>query len=123
MSNAINWFEIPSKNLDKAARFYETTLGVTLRREVFGGVPHAVFETDKSKPELVSGAVVDRAQNQPGAAGVVIYLNCPDGVPAALARATQAGGKQLMPTTSIGENGWIAIVEDLDGNVVGLHAM
>ncbi len=27
MKNAINWFEIPVKNFDRAKKFYETILG------------------------------------------------------------------------------------------------
>jgi predicted enzyme related to lactoylglutathione lyase len=41
VKNSINWFEIPTRNMDTAVAFYEKTLGVTLRREVFGGDPHA----------------------------------------------------------------------------------
>ena len=43
MANALTWFEIPTQDLDRAVRFYETVLGVHLKREVFGGVPHAIF--------------------------------------------------------------------------------
>lgn len=28
MKDAITWFEIPAQDLDRAARFYETVLGV-----------------------------------------------------------------------------------------------
>ena len=31
--NAINWFEIPVSNLDRAQKFYETLLGTAIRRE------------------------------------------------------------------------------------------
>lgn len=41
---------------------------------------------------------------------------------ASLARALEAGAKVVVPETSIGEHGTIAQIEDLDGNVVGLHA-
>ncbi len=124
MKNAINWFEIPSHNLDKAARFYEQALGLTLKRTDFGGVPHAVFPAEVRGSDCgVIGAVVERSPMQPGAGGVVIYLDCPDGVPACLERAKQAGATELQPTTAIGEHGWIAVIKDLDGNVVGLHAM
>ena len=47
--NTINWFEIPSRNLDAAIPFYERTLGIALKREVFGGIPHAVFPVDQAE--------------------------------------------------------------------------
>ena len=37
------------------------------------------------------------------------------------ARST-AGAKIVQPRTEIGPHGTIALIEDLDGNVIGLHA-
>jgi hypothetical protein len=122
MKNAINWFEIPTREMDKAVAFYEKTLGITLKREVFGGLPHAVF-TIEAMDSGVAGALVSGPHLVPGAAGTCIYLECPDGVTACLARAKAAGATVVAPHTSIGENGWIAIIRDLEGNQVGLHSM
>jgi|SRR5690349_21783362 len=122
MSNAINWFEIPTRDMDKAVRFYEAMLGVSLKRELFGGVPHAIFPAGDETS--VHGAVVTETPTRrgPGAGGVVIYLNAPKGVPDAVERAGKAGGAVVLPPTSIGPQGWIAVVRDLDGNEIGLHA-
>lgn len=120
MTNSINWFEIPTRNMDRAVHFYEQTLGVTLHRELFGGMPHAIFPADKSETS-VTGAVVSAPHLSPGA-GVVIYLEAPDGVQACVTRAKAAGAKEIVPHMSIGEQGWIAVVQDLDGNHVGLHS-
>ena len=38
MANAVNWFEIPVADLDRAARFYERALDIRLKREVFGSM-------------------------------------------------------------------------------------
>lgn len=122
MNNSINWFEIPTRDMDKAVRFYEATFGLTLNKELFGGLPHAVFPVEKSETS-VTGAIVAAPHLVPASAGVVIYLNAPDGVKACLERAKAAGGKELQPHTSIGEMGWIAVIRDVDGNSIGLHAM
>ncbi|KAB2896807.1 MAG: VOC family protein [Kofleriaceae bacterium] len=122
MKNSINWFEIPTRDMDKAVTFYEKTLGVTLQREVFGGEPHAMFPVEKD-PTSVTGSLVTAKRLTPGATGVLIYLNAPDGVNACLARARAAGAKELAPQTPIGEHGFIAVIADLDGNQVGLHSM
>lgn len=121
MKNSINWFEIPSKNIDKAVTFYEQTLGVKLIREVFGGEPHAMFPVEKTD-NSVTGALVSTDRLTPGA-GVLIYLHAPDGVKACLARAKTAGAKEVTPHQAIGEHGFIAVVADLEGNHVGLHSM
>jgi uncharacterized protein len=121
VKNSINWFEIPSRNLDKAVSFYEQTLGVTLQREVFGGEPHAMFPVEKSESG-VTGALVSTERLTPGA-GVVIYLHAPDGVKACLARARSAGATEVTPHTAIPGHGFMAVVADLEGNHVGLHSM
>ena len=107
--NAINWFEIPVTDLPRAIK----------------SMPHAVFPSQcPAGGHAVAGAIVaDGPHLTPGTAGTVIYLDCKDGVAAALARATAAGAKVVLPHMGIGENGFIAIVDDLDGNRVGLHAM
>ena len=40
-----------------------------------------------------------------------------------LDRVEGAGGKVVMPKTSIGENGFMALFLDTEGNKVGLHSM
>jgi predicted enzyme related to lactoylglutathione lyase len=122
MKNSINWFEIPARDLDKAVAFYEKTLGVKLQREVFGGEPHALFPIDK-EAKGVTGALVSATRLQPGAGGVLIYLDASDGVNACLARAKSAGAKEVAPHTPIGEHGFIAVVTDPEGNQVGLHSL
>lgn len=119
MKNAINWFEIPTRDLDKAARFYEAVLGGPIKREVFGGVPHGVLAADQ---DAVTGALIADPKRSPGGSGALIYLDCRDGVPAVVERAEKAGAKVVLPVTSIGPFGWIAVIRDLDGNEIGLHA-
>ena len=119
MNNAINWFEIPSTDLERAAKFYETVLDVTLRRELFEAVPNAVFPADEGS---VGGAVI-QSHERPSKDGVIPYLNARSiaKLDAALAKTPAAGGSVVMPKTSIGPMGWIAVIIDTEGNRVGLH--
>lgn len=115
----INWFEIPVSNLDEAAALYTAALGYELKREVFFGVPHAIFPREEGG---VTGTLISAPERQPKrGVGTVVYLHARDGVPAALERANSAGAKVVQPTTDIGPFGVIALIEDFDGNVVGLH--
>jgi hypothetical protein len=121
--NTINWYEIPTTDLDRAARFYETLLGIKLKREVFFGTPHAIFVRGEGTGEGtkgVGGSLVANPKLKPGGGGVV-YLDARGDLAGALERAPKAGGKVLMPSTSIGPMGTIALVEDTEGNTVGLH--
>ena len=118
MKNTITWFEIPTTDLDSAARFYEAVLGVTLWRETVAGVPHAIFPVEQGG---ITGALVTRAPTQPGSLGPVVYLAC-EGVESALDRARIAGGEVVMPATVLDHIGTIAAIKDLDQNTIGLHA-
>lgn len=118
MQNAVNWFEIPTIDIARAATFYGKVLGAELRREDFGGLAHAVFPAgDKA----VSGALVQDTKRKPGGSGPLLYLNAP-ALDACLARVAGAGGKVAVAKTDIGPHGHFAIVEDTEGNLVGLHA-
>ena len=43
MSSVVNWFDIPATDLDRAARFYETVLAISLMRENMLGARMAIF--------------------------------------------------------------------------------
>ncbi len=127
--NAINWFEIPTTDLDRAARFYGAVLGKELRRDNFGGTPHAFLPSGErssdGKRAFVGGALIFDAKRKPAATGTTVYVNVgtgADAINAAVGRVAAAGGKVLLQTTDIGDPGFIAVVEDSEGNHTGLHA-
>jgi len=119
MKHAVTWFEIPTRDLERAATFYETVLETTLWRETVAGVPHAIFAVEDGG---ITGALVSRAPTQPGSLGAVVYLAC-DSVEGALERARGAGGEIVMPATFLDNIGVIAAIKDLDQNTIGLHAL
>ncbi len=115
----ISWFEIPVTDLEKSAALYGKTLGIELKREVLFGVPHAIL---MAEAESVTGALISDPRRAPRkGVGTVVYLSTAGGVAPALARAVAAGAKVVQPTTDIAPFGEIALIEDFDGNVVGLH--
>jgi predicted enzyme related to lactoylglutathione lyase len=116
--DAVNWFEIPATDFNRAVLFYEGLLGVPLRRESFGE-EMALFP---SAPKGVGGAIVQRPSHRPAAAGVLIYLNV-DGILAdALARTPGLGGSVVFPITEVpGGFGSFACILDSEGNHIGLH--
>jgi uncharacterized protein len=118
MRNALNWFEIPVRDMDRAARAYETLLGVKLRREKMGDLPYAVFPYESPG---ISGALVEDPRRNPGV-GAMVYLNAEGVLDAVLSRVTAAGMKVALPKTSIGKDGSIAIFVDTEGNHVGLNS-
>lgn len=115
--NAVTWFELPVRDMERAQRFYETVLGAKLKAELFGGRPNAIFPY----ADGVGGALVQDAQYKPSAEGAVVYLDATGRLDDCLKRIEAAGGKVLLPRTDIGEPGFIAMMLDTEGNRVGLH--
>lgn len=120
MSHAINWFELPSNDFDRATKFYSEVLEEELQPMEMEGVKMAFFPT---KEKGVGGAVTFGDGKKPNAEGALVYLNGKDDLSVPLARVEKAGGKVLMPKTSIGENGFMAIFMDTEGNKVAFHSM
>jgi predicted enzyme related to lactoylglutathione lyase len=116
----VNWFDIPVTDIGKAAALYSAMLDRKLELSSFGGVAHALFP--HGGENCVSGALVSDAKRPPRpGSGTIIYLAATDGIARCLARAVEAGAKVVQPETSIAPHGSIALIEDLDGNVIGLH--
>ena len=119
-TTVVNWFEIPVSDIAKASALYAAMLDTQLQQSVFGGIPHAVLTNQDMS--CVSGALVSDPKRPPQRGnGTVIYLHATDGVARCVARAVEAGAKVVQPLTIINPHGTIALIEDLDGNVIGLH--
>lgn len=120
--NAISWFEIPVRNIDRAQAFYETLLAKPLRREAMGPQTLAVFDSSAAGVGgcLLAGETVPA----PSASGSLVYLNAEPSLDAVLARVEAAGGRITTPKVQLpGELGCFAHVTDTEGNRIGLHAL
>jgi len=120
MANAINWFEIPATNLKRAVKFYGDILNAELQPVEGNGFQMAFFPAQDNG---VGGCVTYGNGNKPNAEGTIVYLNGGDDLGVPLARVEKAGGKIVMPKTSIGANGFMAIILDTEGNRVAFHSM
>ena len=121
MKNAINWFEIPVVDLDRARKFYSEVLSITLQTMDFGQLKMAAFPTDGTG---VSGALCQGEWYKPGRDGVVVYLNAGDDLSVPLAKVEAAGGAVIMAKKQISEEyGFMAMITDSEGNRVALHSL
>ena len=121
MASAINWFEIPAKNFDRAKGFYETVLDIQMMMP-FPGMKYAMFPADMQNGEIGGGLVEDNGY-EPSQTGALIYLNGGEDLSVPLSRVEAAGGKIVVPKTSIGANGFMAQFTDTEGNKVAFHSM
>ena len=120
--NAIDWFEIPVLDIDRAQVFYETLLAAPMRREAMGPKTLALFGCAESGVGgcLLAGADVPA----PSANGALVYLNAEPSLDAVLARVQAAGGRIATPKQHLpGDMGCFAHITDTEGNRVGLHAL
>jgi len=120
LKNAINWFEIPVDDYERAIAFYENIMQCELKREVMDCCDMAVFPADEI---AVGGALVKADFLKPRDAGCVIYLNVEGMIDGVLQRAQEQAAEILFPKTHIGEAGYIAHIADSEGNRIGLHSM
>lgn len=120
MSNAINWFELPTTDMNRAVEFYNQVLGTTLQVMELAGTNMAFFPSSENG---VGGALTHGDGKVPGAQGALVYLNGGEDLSTPLSRVEAAGGSVVLPKTSIGENGFIGIFMDSEGNQVAFHSM
>ena len=118
-NNAITWFEVPTTDIERAARFYETLLDEPLPAYA-GEEPCHMFPM---QPGGVGGCLVQREKQRPVVDGTTVYLNVDGKLDATLKRAERLGAKVFVPRTAIpGGYGYYACVQDSEGNRIGLHS-
>ncbi len=122
MKNAINWFEIPVKNFERAQKFYETVLGAKTQVMEAMGMKSAFFPADLQNGGI-GGCIIQGNGYEPSQNGTLVYLNGGEDLGTSLSRVEKAGGKILLPKTAIGPNGFMAHFTDTEGNKVALHSM
>jgi predicted enzyme related to lactoylglutathione lyase len=121
MTNPVGWFEIYVQDMSRAQKFYEALLGVQLSKLDSPGMDMLAFPMEREGMGA-SGALVKMQGVQSGANSVIVYFMCDDCATEA-ARAAGAGGHVHKEKTAIGPYGFIALVVDTEGNMVGLHSM
>jgi hypothetical protein len=124
MRNAISWFEIPATDLQRAATFYETIMGIKLNALDMPNIKMRMFPIDDMMG--VGGAIVDSGGfHKPSATdGPLIYLNGNPDVQLILDKVEAAGGKIMMPRTEISpEYGTMAVIIDTEGNRIAFHSV
>lgn len=119
--HALNWFEIHAANLQRAKRFYETILQISMEEVKLGDIPEVLFPFDHTQGG-VGGSILESNTPPPGGGGTVIYLNVEGDLDGVLGRIAGAGGTVTKPRTAIGPYGFIGIFKDTEGNTIGLHS-
>ncbi|MFC7337646.1 VOC family protein [Haloferula chungangensis] len=119
--NPVGWFEIYVQDMGRAKAFYEKTFNQTLEEIPSPGIEMWAFpgECDGGG---ATGALAKMEGKDSGGGGTIVYFSCEDCGETAKA-ALAAGGRMQLEKMSIGEYGFISLVYDTEGNMIGLHSM
>ncbi|MBI5139209.1 VOC family protein, partial [Candidatus Nomurabacteria bacterium] len=85
------------------------------------GMKSAFLPADLEKGGI-GGCIIQGKGYEPSMSGSLIYLNAGEDLSVPLARVEKAGGKILLPKTSIGPHGFMAHFKDTEGNKVAFHS-
>jgi uncharacterized protein len=119
-NNPVGWFEIYVEDMPRAKAFYETVFATTLENLPSPGIEMWTFGIGEGYG--APGALVKMDGCTPRGNGTIVYFSCED-CATEEARVTPAGGAVFKTKFSIGQYGFIALVTDTEGNVIGLHSM
>ncbi|MEP7255424.1 MAG: VOC family protein [Ferruginibacter sp.] len=125
MKNAISWFEIPTIDINRAQKFYETIFDISMMPMDMPNIKMRMFPLDDMMTQ-VGGALVDSGGFHKASAtdGPLIYLNANPDVQNVLDKVVAAGGSIMVPKTEISpEYGFMGVFIDTEGNRIGLHAV
>lgn len=123
-SNPVGWFEIYVQDIDRAKHFYESVFQFKLERlnsPAGSEIELWAFPMVKGGSGA-PGALVKMEGGPSGGNCVLVYFMCADCAIEA-ARAVAAGGQIVREKMSIGQYGFISLITDSEGNMVGLHSM
>ena len=121
MPNPIFHFEIPVSDMDRAVAFYHAIFGVEFSRQTIDGYDMAFFPRDSSTPGA-SGALAKGDVYKPTHDGCILYFDVDD-IDQVIEKAQKLGAEILYPKTDVGSGGFVAEIEDSEGNRIALNMM
>jgi uncharacterized protein len=122
--NPVIWFEIYVQDMVRAKAFYEGVFQRKLEPLASPGIPGMEMWSFPMAPDKVGagGTLVRMEGKRSGGNSTLVYFSCEDCAVEA-GRAAVLGGRVERGRTSIGEYGFMALVVDTEGNMIGLHSM
>ena len=118
--NPVGWFEIYVQDMARAKTFYESVFQVKLDK-LSTEIEMWAFPMTMESPGA-GGSLVRMEGCSSGGGGTLVYFSCAD-CAVEVARALKAGGSVHRDKFSIGQYGFIALLVDTEGNMIGLHSL
>ena len=121
MKNQTAWFEIPVKDIERAATFYSGIFRFQLRIQRTGSSLMGSFSADGY---ACTGNLISTEGHQLTDSGVLACLSGWNDLSTILGRVQDAGGEVVVPKTMITtEIGYVGVFLDTEGNRLALHSL
>ncbi len=123
-NNPVGWFEIYVQDMKRAKAFYEAVLQGKLE-QIPSPTPGPELELwmfPMSHEGYGAAGALAKMEGCASGGGTLVYFMCED-CSVEAARAAEHGGRIFKEKMSIGKYGFIALVFDTEGNMIGLHSM
>jgi predicted enzyme related to lactoylglutathione lyase len=117
--NPVVYFEIPALDLERACDFYSNVFETTLTKDIVDGYQMAFFESSGDSFGA-TGALVVGDVYVPSHQGCFLYFGV-ESIDETVARALEHGGSVLYLKKSNGDLGFVAEIQDTEGNRIALH--
>jgi predicted enzyme related to lactoylglutathione lyase len=117
--NPVVYFEIPALDLERACDFYSKVFETTLTKDIVDGYQMAFFESSNDSFGA-TGALVVGDVYVPSHQGCFLYFGV-ESIDETVARALEHGGSVLYLKKSNGDLGFVAEIQDTEGNRIALH--
>jgi predicted enzyme related to lactoylglutathione lyase len=119
--NPVIWFEIYVQDMNRAKRFYESVFQAKLERLNSPEIEMWSFPMQMNQTGS-AGSLVKMKGVPSGGNSTIVYFACAD-CAVEEDRAEKQGAKIHKRKMSIGQYGYISLVYDTEGNMIGLHSM
>ena len=116
----VQHFEIPADDMERAKKFYGTVFGWKIKD--VPGMEYAMadtVETDENRQPIggTNGGILKRKAQYANSTSITITVSDAD---EAVKEAVRAGGKLLKEKQKFLNLGYVAYVQDTEGNIVGI---
>ncbi len=120
-NNPVGWFEIYVQDMSRAKAFYEAVFATRLEKLESPEIEMWAFPMQPDGTGS-AGSLVKYEGYPSGSNSTLVYFTCADCAVEAK-RASENGGKVFKEKFSIGQFGFISLVVDTEGNMIGLHSL
>lgn len=125
-NNPVGWFEIYVQDMARALAFYEAVFQGKLENlpnpDPAGFADMEMRAFPMSMEGYGAAGALVRMKGCPSGGSTLVYFSCEDCAVEA-ERAASHGGSIFKAKMPIGQHGFIALVVDTEGNMIGLHSM